>query len=250
MTTALATQTSATTAQPWKKRASVPVASATMPAIPTSTAPMIRAMPMRLTILMPTLPPRRPNAPRTSCERRGNAGHRSTTDPEARLARKGSGKVARLCYAGHSLTENRNGLIVECELTAATGTGEREAGLRLVARRCGRKRRRLTVGADRGYDARDFVAGLRALVATLQVARKKRFRALDGRTTRHAGYVLSRRRRKLVEEPHGRMKAVGRLGKLRHRGKAKATAVFTFACAAYKLVRLRGWLAEPAPALR
>ncbi len=110
----------------------------------------------------------RPNASRTSCERRGNAGHRSTTDPEARLARKGSGKVARLCYAGHSLTENRNGPIVECELTAATGTAEREAGLRLVARRRGRKRRRrLTVGADRGYDARDFVAGLRALSAAL-----------------------------------------------------------------------------------
>ena len=106
------------------------------------------------------------------------------------------------------------------------------------------------MGADRGYDARDFVAGLRALGATPQVARKKRFSALDGRTTRHAGYVLSQRRRKLVEEPSGWMKTVGGLGKPRRRGKAKASAVFTFACAAYNLVRLRGLLAEPAPALR
>ena len=175
-------------------------------------------------------------------QRRTNATHRSTTDPEARLARKGRGKEAHLCYAGHTLTENRNGLIVECELTAATGTAEREAGLRLVARR----RRRLTVGADRGYDARDFVAGLRALGATPHVARKKRGSALDGRTTRHAGYAISQRRRKLVEEPYGWMKTVGGLHKLRHRGKAKASAVFTFACAAYNLVRLRSLLAEPA----
>ena len=99
-------------------------------------------------------------------QRRGNETQRSSTDPEARLARKGNGREAKLCYAGHTLTENRNGLIVECELTAATGTAEREAGLRLVARRRGRRRRRLTVGADRGYDAKDFVAGLRALGAT------------------------------------------------------------------------------------
>jgi transposase len=179
-------------------------------------------------------------------ERRGNASHRSRTDPEARLARKGRGKEAHLCYAGHTLAENRNGLIVECELTAATGTAEREAGLRLVARRRGRRRRRLTVGADRGYDAKDFVAGLRALGATPHVARKKRGSALDGRTTRHAGYAISQRRRKLVEEPYGWMKTVGGLRKLRHRGKAKASAVFTFACAAYNLVRLRSLLAEPA----
>lgn len=180
-------------------------------------------------------------------ERRGNASHRSTTDPEARLARKGRGKEAHLCYAGHSLTENRNGLIVECELTEASGTAEREAGLRLVARQRGRRRRRLTVGADRGYDAKEFVAGVRALGATSHVARKRCRSALDGRTTRHAGYVVSQRRRKLVEEPFGWMKTVGGLGKLRHRGKAKAAALFTFACAAYNLVRLRRLLAEPSP---
>jgi transposase len=182
-------------------------------------------------------------------ERRGNESHRSVTDPEARLARKGRGKEARLCYAGHSLTENRNGLIVECELTQATGTAEREAGLRLLARQRRRSgRRRMSLGADRGYDAGEFVAGVRALGATPHVARKKRASAIDGRTTRHAGYAFSQRRRKLVEEPFGWMKTVGGLHKLRHRSKAKASAIYTFTCAAYNLVRLRTLLAEPAPA--
>ncbi len=154
-------------------------------------------------------------------ERRGNTSHRSTTDPEARLAPKGRGKEARLCYAGHSLTENRNGLIVECELTQASGTAEREAGLRLLAKE-------------------------RALRVTPHVARKKRYSAIDGRTTRHASYATSQRRRKLVAEPFGWMKDIGGLRKLRHRGTAKASAIFTFACAAYNMVRLRTLLAEPA----
>jgi transposase len=180
-------------------------------------------------------------------QRRSNATHRSATDPEARLARKGDSQAAKLCYAGHSLTENRHGLIVECELTEANGTAEREAGLRLVGRQRRRGgRKRMSVGADRGYDARDFVAGLRALGATPHVARKKRFSAIDGRTTRHAGYAVSQRRRKLVEEPFGWMKTVGGLHKLRHRGKGNAAAIFTFSCAAYNLVRLRTLLAEPA----
>jgi transposase len=179
-------------------------------------------------------------------ERRGNETHRSTTDPEARLARKGNGKEARLCYAGHTLVENRNGLIVECELTQATGTAEREAGLRLLARKRGRRAGRLSVGADKGYDTAGFVAGVRALGAIPHVAAKKRGSALDGRTTRHAGYAVSQRRRKLIEQGYGWMKTVGGLAKLRHRGKAKASAVFTFACAAYNLVRLRTLLAEPA----
>jgi transposase len=178
--------------------------------------------------------------------RRGNATHRSTTDPEARLARKGSGKEAKLCYAGHTLTENRNGLIVECELTEATGTAEREAGLRIVARQRGRRRGRMSVGADKGYDTAGFVAGVRELGATPHVAAKDRFSAIDGRTTRHQSYAVSQRRRKLVEEPYGWMKTVGGLRKLRHRGKAKVAALFTFTCAAYNLVRLRTLLAEPA----
>ena len=181
-------------------------------------------------------------------ERRGNATHRSTTDPEARLARKGDSQAARLCYAGHSLAENRNGLIVECELTEATGTAEREAGLRLLRRRRRRGHGRMSVGADRGYDTRDFVAGVRAMKITPHVAAKDRFSAIDRRTTRHAGYATSQRRRKLVEEPFGWMKTVGGLRKLRHRGKARAATVFTFTCAAYNLVRMRKLLAEPASA--
>jgi transposase len=182
-------------------------------------------------------------------QRRGNATHRSTTDPEARLARKGAGKEARLCYAGHSLTENRNGLIVACELTTATGTAEREAGLRLLRSERARRRGRLSVGADKGYDAVDFVAEVRALGVTPHVAAKNRCSAIDGRTTRHASYAVSQRRRKLVEEPFGWMKTVGGLRKLRHRGRAKVAAVFTFTCAAYNLVRLRTLLAEPSSAV-
>jgi len=178
-------------------------------------------------------------------QRRGNQTHRSTTDPEARLARKGNGKEAKLCYAGHTLTENRNGLIVECELTQATGTAEREAGLRLLERERGRRGGRMSVGADKGYDTRSFVAGVRELRVTPHVAAKDRFSAIDGRTTRHGGYGISQRRRKLIEEGYGWMKDIGGLRKLRHRGTAKVAAMFTFACAAYNLVRLRTLLAEP-----
>jgi len=181
-------------------------------------------------------------------ERRGNASHRSTTDPEARLARKGNGKEAKLCYAGHTLTENRHGLIVEVELTQATGTAEREAGLRLLRKERARRRGRLSVGADKGYDTRSFVAGVRELGVTPHVAAKDRFSAIDGRTTRHGSYALSQRRRKLVEEPFGWMKTVGGLRKLRHRGAKKVAALFTFTCAAYNLVRLRTLLAEPSSA--
>jgi len=181
-------------------------------------------------------------------QRRGNASHRSTTDPEARLARKGRGKEARLCYSGHALTENRNGLIVEAELTQTSGTAEREAGLRLLTKERRRRGGRLSVGADKGYDTTGFVAGVRALGATPHVARKKRYSALDGRTSRHGGYVVSQRRRKLIEQGFGWMKVVGGLGKLRHRGRDKAAAMFTFSCAAYNLVRLRTLLAELSPA--
>jgi transposase len=179
-------------------------------------------------------------------ERRGNQTHRSTTDPEARLARKGRGKETKLCYAGHTLVENRHGLICECELTQASGTAERETGLRLLARQRARRRGRLSVGADKGYDTKDFVAGVRELGATPHVAAKDRFSAIDGRTTRHQSYAISQRRRKLIEEGYGWMKDIGGLRKLRHRGKAKVAALFTFTCAAYNLVRLRTLLAEPA----
>ena len=167
--------------------------------------------------------------------RRGNTSHRSRTDPEARL-----------CYAGHSLTANRNGLIVGCELTQASGSVEREAGLRLLAKERARRRGRLSVGADKGYDAKGFVAGARALHVTPHVARKKRYSAIDRRTTRHQSYATSQRRRKLVEESFGWMKTIGGLRKLRHRGTARVAALFTFTCAAFNLVRLRTLLAEPA----
>jgi transposase len=182
-------------------------------------------------------------------ERRGNESQRSTTDPEARLARKGRGKEARLCYAGHTLIENRNGLIVDLELTQATGTAEREAGLRLLAKeRRRRGRGRMSLGADKGYDTKGFVAGVRALKVTPHVARKKRGSAIDGRTTRHEGYAISLRRRKRIEEGYGWMKDIGGLRKLRHRGAAKVAALFAFSCAAYNLVRLRSLLAEPSSA--
>jgi IS5 family transposase len=179
-------------------------------------------------------------------ERRGNETHRSRTDPEARLARKGFGKEAKLCYAGHVLAENRHGLIVEAELTPASGTAEREAGLRLLRKERARRRGRLSVGADKGYDTAGFVAGVRELGATPHVAAKASRGALDGRTSRHASYAVSQRRRKIVEESFGWMKTIGGLRKLRHRGTAKVAALFTFACAAYNLVRLRTLLAEPA----
>jgi len=178
--------------------------------------------------------------------RRRNETHRSRTDPDARLAKIG-GKEAKLCYRGHLLSENRNGLIVECELTQASGTAEREAGLRLLARQRARRRGRLSVGADKGYDCRDFVADVRALRITPHVAAKDRYSAIDGRTTSWEGYVLSQRRRKVIEESFGWMKVIGSLRKLRHRGAARVAAIFTFSAAAYNLVRLRRLLAEPSP---
>ena len=144
------------------------------------------------------------------------------------------------------LSENRNGLIVEAELTQASGTAEREAGLRLLARQRRRRGGRMSVGADKSYDARSFVAGVRALGVTPHVATKASRGALDGRTTRHASYAVSQRRRKLVEEGFGWMKTIGGLRKLRHRGTARVAALFSFTCAAFNLVRLRTLLAEPA----
>jgi transposase len=178
-------------------------------------------------------------------EHRANDTHRSTTDPDARLARI-KGKEAKLSYRGHLLTENRNGLIVDCTLTPATGKAEPEAALLMLGREREKQKGKLTVGADRGYNTRGFVAGTRHLGVTPHVARKRRYNAIDARTTSWPGYDLSQRRRKVIEEAFGWMKTTGPLGKLLHRGLAKVTAIFTFACAAYNLVRLRRLLAEPA----
>jgi transposase len=173
-------------------------------------------------------------------ETRSNATHQSTTDPEARLARKGPGKEAKLSYMGHVLMENRNGLVVDARLTRADGVAERQAAEEMLRRARGRHRHRLTVGADKGYDTRDFVAGLRAVGVTPHVAQNDRNRrsAIDGRTTRHKGYELSQRKRKLVEQVFGWVKTVGALRKTRHRGAARVGWMFIFCLAAFDLLRI------------
>ena len=173
-------------------------------------------------------------------QRRSNATHQSTTDPDARLYKKATGQPARLGYLGHVLMEHRSGLIVNATVTAADGYGEREAAVAMIA---GLGGRRCTVAADKGYDSREFVAQLRAMQATPHVAQfgttGHRGSAIDGRTTRHAGYRVSQQKRKLVEQGFGWMKTIGGLRKLRHRGGPLVTWVFTFAAAAYNIVRLR-----------
>ena len=176
-------------------------------------------------------------------ERRSNATHQSTTDPEARLARKGAGKEAKLCYAGHVEMDNRHGLVVNTRLTQATGTAEPEAALAMAAELAGWGR--VTLGADKGYDQKEFVRGLREHQVTPHVARKVHS-AIDRRTTRHPGYALSQTKRKRVEEIFGWLKTIGGLRKTRHRGAARVGWVFTFAAAAYNLVRIRN-LALAAP---
>ena len=172
-------------------------------------------------------------------QRRTNATHQSTTDPDARLYKKARGREARLGYLGHVLMEHRSGLIVQATVTPADGYGERDAALVMIERVPGRQR--ITVAADKGYDTRDFVAELRAMQVTPHVAQHttRRRSAIDARTTRHAGYAISQQKRKLVEQGFGWMKTVGGLRKLRHRGGPLVTWVFTFTAAAYNIVRLR-----------
>ena len=171
-------------------------------------------------------------------DKRRNQTHQSKTDPEARLYKKGPGKEAKLSYQGHVLMENRHGLVTETRLTQATGTAEREAALEMVEQIVGQ---RVTVGADKAYDTRDFVEHLRELNATPHVAQNitHRSSAIDGRTTRHAGYARSQRKRKRVEEIFGWIKTVGLMRKTRHRGLARVGWMFTFTAAAYNLVRIR-----------
>jgi transposase len=172
-------------------------------------------------------------------EERSNETHESTTDPDAKLARKGAGKEAKLSYNGNVLMENRNGLVVETEVKLATGTAEREAAVEMLEVVAGDQR--ITVGADKGYDTKGFVEQARAMNVTPHVAQnnKKRKSAIDGRTTRHVGYGISQQRRKRVEEIFGWMKTVGGMRKLRHRGLELVGWMFTFAAAAYNLVRIR-----------
>jgi transposase len=185
-------------------------------------------------------------------EKRSNETHASTSDPDARLYRKGNGRESRLCFMGHVLMENRNGIAVDAALTHATGTAEREAALKMLDRRRGR--RAITLGADKAYDVADFVAQLRRRRVTPHVAvngavsklGKIRKSAIDGRTTRHPGYAVSQRLRKRIEEPFGWIKASAGFAKVKVRGLAKAEAVFTFAVAAYNLVRIPKLLEQPA----
>ena len=177
-------------------------------------------------------------------EKRSNETHASTTDPESRLYRKGNSREAKLCYMGHVLMENRHGLVRDTWVTQATGFAEREAALTLVGGLGGSAR--VTVGADKGFDTRDFVHNLRDMNATPHVAQNttRRSSAIDGRTTRHAGYVESQRKRKRVEEVFGWLKTIGLMRKTRHRGVDRVGWMFTFAAAAYNLVRMRTLLAD------
>ena len=173
-------------------------------------------------------------------ERRRNDTHESRTDPDARLARKSKGEASRLAYQANVLMENRNGLIVDTEVMIASGTAEREAALRMLDRLPARKRRR-TLGGDKGYDTHDFVHEVRDRNFTPHVAQNDSGRrsAIDARTTRHAGYSISQQKRKLVEQSFGWDKTVGLMRKLRHRGIRLVSWMFTFTNAAFNLVRMR-----------
>ena len=177
-------------------------------------------------------------------ERRLNETHASTTDPEARLFRK-KGKESKLSYMGHALTENRHGLVVDARLTQATGYAEREAALSMLESIPGG--RRITLGADKGYDTEDFIEACRNLAVTPHVAQNttNRRSRIDARTTRHKGYAVSQRRRNQIEEVFGWMKTIGLMRKVRHRGREKIGWVFMFTAAAYNLVRLRSLALAP-----
>jgi len=181
-------------------------------------------------------------------QRRTNETHASTTDPEARLYRKGRGKETRLCFIGHGLMENRHGLLVDACLTQADGHAERVAALHMIEPHADRPRA-ITLGADKAYDAEDFVNELRSMNVTPHLAQNTSGRrsAIDGRTTRHAGYGVSQRLRKRIEEAFGWIKTVAGQRKTRFRGRDRVGWAFTFAVAAYNLVRLPKLLAA-APA--
>jgi transposase len=175
-------------------------------------------------------------------QKRTNDTHRSTTDPDARLYKKAKGQQAKLCYIGHALMENRNGLVVDTRLTTASGTAEREAAIDMLENIPGQER--ITIGTDKGYDCTAFVDDCRQLDVTPHVAQKAKSSAIDGRTTRHEGYTISLRIRKRVEEVFGWMKTIGCLQKLRHRGQQRVDAVFSFTATAYNLIRMRNLLAQ------
>jgi transposase len=179
-------------------------------------------------------------------EKRSNETHASTTDPDARLARKGAGKEAKLSFTGHLLMENRNGLVVDTRLTPATGTAERDAATAMLNEVPGRHR--ITVGADKAYDTANFIAEMRAMKVTPHVARNinaHRGSNIDARTTRHAGYEISQVIRKRIEEANGWIKVVAGMARTLHRGVDRVAWMFQLRAAAYDLVRLPKLLATP-----
>src|SRR4030095_13185953 len=178
-------------------------------------------------------------------QKRGNATHESTTDPEARLARKGHGKEAKLCYSGHALMENRHGLLIDMRVAEASGLAERCVALEMVDEALPGEHR-ITLGADRGYHSREFIEQCRERNITPHVADKKRGSALDARTTRTVGYRISERVRKRVEEIFGWAKTIGGLRKTRFKGRARTQLAALLAGAAYNLLRMAKLLAQPA----
>ena len=197
----------------------------------------------------PSPPPDDPGNPTVNFhgEKRSNQTHASTTDSDAKLARKGPGKEAKLSFSGNLLVENRNGLIVLSEVFEANGTAERDAALVMLEQIPGTKP--VTAGGDKGYDTFDFVSECRHLGVTPHVAQNDRRRggsAIDERTTRHKSYRISQVKRKRIEECFGWLKTIALLRKVRHRGVFKVDWVFAFACAAYNLVRIRNLVAVPA----
>ena len=179
-------------------------------------------------------------------ERRSNQTHESKTAPEAKLARKGPGKEAKLSYSGNLLVENRNGLIVNAMAWEATGTAERNSALLMLEQVPGE--RRVTVGGDKGFDTKEFVRECRHMRVVPHVAQnhgRSGGSAIDERTARHVSYQISQRKRKRIEECFGWLKTIALLRKVRHRGLLKVDWMFTFACAAYNLVRMRNLTAQP-----
>lgn len=192
-----------------------------------------------------TPPPDDPGNPTVDFhgEKRSNDTHESTTDPDARLARKSGGHEAKLAYCGNVVIENRNGLVVDTELLQCNGTAERDAAMLMAERVEGIKR--ITLAADKAYDTKDFVSEMRGMNVTPHVSqniRRSGGSAIDGRTTRHEGYQVSQRKRKRIEEVFGWIKTVGTLRKTRHRGLETVRWVFTFTASAYNLVRMRNLL--------
>ena len=197
--------------------------------------------------------PRPPDDPKNPTvnfrgEKRRNETHASTTDPDARLFKKAMGQEAKLGYLGHLLTENSHGFIVDTAVTAATGTAERDAAIVMLGERP-LTRRRLTVGADKLYDVREWIEAVRTMRITPHVAQnvaRPGGSGIDARTVRHEGYRQSQRKRKLVEQAFGWLKTVALLRKLRHRGGRLVDWIFTFGAAAYNLVRWRNLVAQRA----